>query len=112
MVYTHNWALFLCVGLAVATVRLRARRLASSASSPLGVAVLYAPWLPTLLSQARHTGAPWSTAPSFHDLVLAPGAVFDGDAPLMAFVLVGGTGLRGFVRADATTRSGRSPRAR
>jgi len=59
---------------------------------------LYAPWLPTLLSQARHTGAPWASAPSFHDLVLAPGAVFNGDAPLMAFALVGGAGLASVVR--------------
>ena len=54
--------------------------------------MLYAPWLPTLVGQARHTGAPWSTSPSFHDLVLAPGAVFSGDAALMAFVLAGGVG--------------------
>jgi mannosyltransferase len=46
----------------------------------------------------RHSGAPWSTAPSVHELVLAPGAVLSGDGPLMAFALVGGTGLAAFVR--------------
>jgi hypothetical protein len=59
----------------------------------VGVAVLYAPWLPTMLSQVRHTGAPWSTAPGFRDLVLAPGAVVNGDAVLVALVLIGGAGL-------------------
>ncbi len=92
MVYTHNWALFLCVGLAVATALFARERLARFGLAALGVAVLYAPWLPTLLGQARHTGAPWSTSPNFHDLVLAPGAVFSGDATLMAFVLAGGVG--------------------
>ncbi len=98
MLYVHNWALFLCVGLAVATVLFARERLAIFGVAALGVAVLYAPWVPTLLSQARHTGAPWSTAPSFHDLVLAPGTVFNGDAPLMAFVLAGGVGLALVVR--------------
>lgn len=98
MLYVHNWALFLCVGLAVATVLFARERLAIFGVAALGVAVLYAPWVPTLLSQARHTGAPWSTAPSFHDLVLAPGTVFNGDAPLMAFVLAGGAGLALVVR--------------
>jgi uncharacterized membrane protein len=101
MLYVHNWALFLCVGLAVATVLFARERLAIFGVAALGVAVLYAPWLPTLLSQARHTGAPWSTAPSFHDLVLAPGTVFNGDAPLMAFVLAGGVGLALVVRRRA-----------
>jgi mannosyltransferase len=98
MVYVHNWALFLCVGFAVATALAARERLARFGVAALGVALLYAPWLPTLLSQARHTGAPWSTAPSFHDLVLAPGAVFSGDAALMAFVLAGCTGFAAVVR--------------
>src|SRR5581483_10482520 len=79
-VYTHNWPLFLCVGLAVALVA-------------AAVAVLYLPWLPTLLAQARHTGAPWATAPSFRDLVLAPGAVLGGDAVLVAVVLAAAAAL-------------------
>ncbi len=49
--------------------------------------------MPTVLSQVRHTGAPWSTSPGFRDLVLAPGAVVNGDAVLVALVLVGGAGL-------------------
>jgi uncharacterized membrane protein len=98
MLYVHNWALFLCVGLAVSTVLFARERLAIFGVAALGVAVLYAPWLPTLLSQARHTGAPWSTAPSLHDLVLSPGAVFNGDAPLVAFALAGGVGLAVVVR--------------
>jgi mannosyltransferase len=98
MLYTHNWALFLCVGLVAATALFARERLKLFSLVAAGVALLYLPWLPTLLSQARHTGAPWSTSPSFHDLVLAPGSVVNGDAALMAFVLVGGAGLAAVVR--------------
>ena len=98
MVYVHNWALFLCVGLAVATALLQRERLRDFLYVGVAVIVLYIPWLPTLLSQAKHTGAPWATRPNFHDLVLAPGAVLSGDAPLMAFALAGGVGFAAVVR--------------
>ena len=98
LTYTHNWALFVCAGLAVTTVVVARSHWKTFALVALGVAVLYAPWLPTLLYQVQHTGAPWSTRPSVHDLVLAPGAVLQGDGPFMAFALVGGTGLAAYVR--------------
>ena len=98
MVYVHNWALFLCVGLAVATALFKRERLRDFLYVGIAVIVLYLPWVPTLLSQAKHTGAPWATRPNFHDLVLAPGAVLSGDAPFMAFVLAGGVGFAAVVR--------------
>jgi len=98
-VYTHNWALFLCVGLFVATALVARDRLKRFSWMALAVAVLYLPWAPTLLSQARHTGAPWSSRPSFRDLVVAPGSVFSGDASLVAFLLVCVVGLVPVVRA-------------
>ena len=39
-----------------------ARSGARGCSRPAIVAVLYAPWLPTLLFQTAHTGAPWANA--------------------------------------------------
>jgi mannosyltransferase len=98
LLYTHNWGLLVCVGLAVATVLVARERLWLFVAVATGVAVLYLPWLPTLVFQARHTGAPWAKAPAFHDLILAPGAVLSGDAPLMAFALAGGFGLAAVVR--------------
>ncbi|WP_249010224.1 glycosyltransferase family 39 protein [Conexibacter sp. DBS9H8] len=66
--YTHNWGLFLAV--ACATGVLAAALLAPAAERrpllrdgvlALGAClVLYLPWLPTLLFQAAHTGAPWA----------------------------------------------------
>jgi mannosyltransferase len=87
MVYSHNWALFFCLALAVATVLYGRDHLRTFGLVVLGVAILYAPWLPTLLTQARHTGAPWSTKPSFHELFTAPGTVLGGDASFVALVI-------------------------
>lgn len=98
LVYTHNWGLFVCVGLAVTTAVFARERWRRFVLVAVGVAVLYAPWLTTLLFQARHTGAPWATAPGFHDLILAPGEVLSGDAPFMAIALAGGLGLASVIR--------------
>ena len=98
LVYTHNWALFVCAGLAITTAAVARDKWKSFAFVAVGVAVLYAPWLPTLWFQVQHTGAPWSTRPGLHNLILAPGAVLSGDGPFMAFALVGGTGLAAYVR--------------
>jgi mannosyltransferase len=91
MVYGHNWALFACVGIAAATVVVARDRLAPFLAIAIGVAVLYLPWVPTLLSQAKHTGAPWSSAPSLRDLLAAPGAVLGGDAPFCVLLLTATT---------------------
>jgi mannosyltransferase len=102
MVYTHNWGLFLCIGLAAATALFARERLKLFAFVAVGVALLYLPWVPTLLSQARHTGAPWSNTPNFHDLVLAPSFVLGGDGPFIAMALVGGGALAAVVRDRGT----------
>jgi mannosyltransferase len=100
MVYTHNWALFLCVGLAVTTALVARERLRLFAVCAASIAVLYLPWVPTFLGQARHTGAPWSSTPSFHSLLLAPGAALAGDTAFIAFVLAACAGLVSYVRAE------------
>src|SRR4051794_39793271 len=67
LLYTHNWALFLAAGMAVAWLvlwrggRVRARDGLLVAGAVLA---LYAPWVPTLLSQASDTAAPWAERPS------------------------------------------------
>jgi mannosyltransferase len=98
MVYAHNWGLFLCLGLAAATVFFVRERLALFAVAAAGVALLYLPWMPTLLFQAKHTGAPWSTIPNVRDLVLAPTSVLGGEGSYYALALVGGAALAAVVR--------------
>jgi mannosyltransferase len=100
LAYSHNWGLFLCVALAVTTAAVARDRLRLFAVAAAGIVVLYAPWLPTLLSQARHTGAPWSTRPSVHDLFLSAGTVIGGDVAWVVTVLVAGAALVPIVRAQ------------
>ena len=75
LLYTHNWGLFLFACAAVVGAVLVAlgpdrRGLARDAAIAFGVPVLaYLPWVPTLLFQARHTGAPWSSEPGLYDLL-------------------------------------------
>ncbi|HEY2777169.1 MAG TPA: glycosyltransferase family 39 protein [Gaiellaceae bacterium] len=102
LAYSHNWGLFLCVGLAAATFGFARDRLGLFGVAAAGVAVLYVPWVPTLLSQARHTGAPWSTRPSVHDLFLSAGTVIGGDAAFVALILVGGAALGGLLLHERT----------
>ena len=83
LLYTHNWALFLGLGLAVATALVaalvadRARVLVDGALAFGAVVLLYAPWLPTLLLQVEQSGAPWLRRPTLElvrsDLVMLVG---------------------------------------
>src|SRR3954451_13193987 len=88
LLYTHNWGLFLAAGMAVAWLLLwRAGRIAARDGLLVGagVAVAYAPWLPTLVSQALHTAAPWSPRPTPLALLDVPGGLFGQEAgPLLA----------------------------
>ena len=76
--YTHNWALFLGMAMGLAWLGLlylapAAERGARLRDGLLGfglTALLYLPWLPTLLFQAAHTGAPWSRKPEYEDLTM------------------------------------------
>jgi mannosyltransferase len=71
VMYTHNWGLFFAaatglawLALVATTARPLRRPLAIAGLIGFGGAVLlFAPWVPTVLDQARHTGAPWSHAP-------------------------------------------------
>jgi hypothetical protein len=99
LVYSHNWGLFVCLAVAVTTVVVARERLKLFGVVALGVALLYAPWVATLLSQAKHTGAPWSTAPSFRDLVMAPTYVLGGEGPYYGLALVAGAALFAVARS-------------
>jgi len=89
LLYTHNWGLFLVGGSVAALALVWARRpaarraLARDAVAAYGaLTLLYAPWVPTLVAQARRTGAPWSSRPGPEELAvtiaIALGAVVVG----------------------------------
>ncbi|HYZ29652.1 MAG TPA: glycosyltransferase family 39 protein [Thermoleophilaceae bacterium] len=103
MLYNHNWGLFFGVACALALAWLwrtapagKRRGLLRDGAIGFGVAaVLYAPWVPTLLSQARHTGAPWSTRPMFDELIFGTGTTIGGRGPSVALALAAGVAISG-----------------
>ncbi|HEV3002230.1 MAG TPA: glycosyltransferase family 39 protein [Solirubrobacteraceae bacterium] len=115
VVYSHNWGLFLAMGTVVAlgwlyrVARPQDRRgLVRDALLGYGVAaLLYLPWLPTLLFQARHTGAPWAERPTVEALLSALGIVLGGATTGIAILLVAGNGIAALIR-DASPRGRRA----
>jgi hypothetical protein len=93
LLYAHNWGLFVaCAAAPVVAVAGGERR---RALVGFGVAaLLYAPWVPTLLFQARHTGAPWATAPAAAALVSAPEATVGGAAAAIVVLVAAAAGVR------------------
>jgi hypothetical protein len=107
VLYTHNWGLWLAGGAGAALLPcwLRAvdrRRFVLDAVLAFGVAGLaYVPWLPTLASQAAHTGAPWSLRPRPREAVSVVADLLGDphERVLVALVLVGGPVLWSLLRS-------------
>jgi len=99
MLYTHNWGLFLAAGLVCALVpcwyvsEVRASFWRDALLGFGGAGLLYVPWLPTLLHQVQHTGAPWLNSPNFGAPIQITRSLLGGGTPTVALVLAGGTGL-------------------
>jgi uncharacterized membrane protein len=85
LLYAHNWALFLVAGMAAGWLWLWHEGRVEPRDGALlaaGVALAYAPWVPSLLFQAGHTAAPWSSRPTPLSLLAIPGATaWRGCAP-------------------------------
>jgi mannosyltransferase len=103
VMYTHNWGLFFALATGVAWLVLVAaagegrRALLVAGVIGFGTAVvLFAPWVPTVLDQAAHTGAPWSHAPSWPSVGRAFQRLLGGSVPetvLLLFALAGAVQL-------------------
>ncbi len=99
MLYTHSWGIFYGVGAVAALAYLwwtseeRGSLLKDAALAFGGAAVLYLPWVPTLLYQAAHTGAPWANKPRFGVPIQIARDVLGGYGPAVALLLVGGFGI-------------------
>ena len=98
LLYTHTWGVFLVAGMGVGWLWLWRTGRVEGRDGLLvagAVALLFAPWLPTLVFQALHTGAPWSERPSpliLVAVVLAVVAVVrlrsDSDQPIRLLLLI------------------------
>ncbi|MEA2293031.1 MAG: mannosyltransferase [Solirubrobacteraceae bacterium] len=97
LLWTHNWGIFLGFSLAVcwAVLALRAtgderRRIVREGLVAAGVIViLYAAWIPTVLFQVAHTGAPWANAPKLAQLGLAPSRLLGGSGQWLLLIGAG-----------------------
>lgn len=88
LLYTHYWAMFLLVTVgAVLLVRAwrsphgpRGARLALIGMA--GGGLLFLPWMPTLLYQSEHTGAPWAARPDLGSIAALPADWSGGEGPV------------------------------
>ncbi len=99
MLYTHSWGILYGVAAFAALAYLwwisaERRRLATDGALAFGgAAILYLPWVPTLLYQTAHTGAPWANKPRFGVPIQIARDVLGGYGPAVALVLAAGYGL-------------------
>lgn len=94
VLYTHSWGVFL-VGGSVFAVALRVllqptrpermRVFRIGFLIHLFAAVCWLPWIPTLLQQARETGAPWSVRPTFEMMLTGLGSLAVSQIAAAAF---------------------------
>ena len=104
MLYTHNWGLFLGAGLALALVpcwyvsEVRRSFWRDAALGFGGAGLLYLPWVPTLLHQIQHTGAPWLNPPNFGAPIQITRSLLGGSTPTVALLLAGGSGVAAVVQ--------------
>lgn len=99
LIYTHGWGIFFaasCAGCVLWFV-LRSPDRRDLVKDGLiafgGAALLYLPWLPTLLEQSAHTAAPWSKAPRFGAPIQISRGLAGGDRSGITLLLVGGAGI-------------------
>jgi mannosyltransferase len=96
VLYTHSWGVFL-VGGSVFAVALRVllqpdrvermRVFRIGFLIHLAAAVAWLPWIPTLLQQARETGAPWSVRPTFEMMLTGLGSLAVSQVAAAAFTV-------------------------
>ncbi len=108
VLYTHNWGLLLAAGAGAALVPCllvlpdRRRLLIDAALAFGAVAVLYAPWVPTLLYQQSRDPAPWSVRPTLVGIRDEVTLVFGGREVLAIIGIGAGIGVASLVQRRQT----------
>lgn len=111
LLYTHNWTFFyglasvIAVWLCWRAASDRRALLRDAAIGYGGALVLFAPWIPSVIFQARHTGAPWAAHPGYHSLRNAIEGLLGGEAASVLLLLVAGSGLAVLLRRTDARRT-------
>jgi mannosyltransferase len=93
LLYSQYWSLYLAgvvvLWLIVSIVRARRRGHPEEAPWPALIAVgagfvLFVPWVPTFLYQAKHTGTPWAAPPNFSAVINAVTGFTDNQGSTLA----------------------------
>ena len=111
LLYTHNWTFFYglaLVGVVAAVYRVTEDRRALLRDLAVGfgvAAVLYLPWVPTLIFQTLHTGAPWATPPSISTLVKSPNLLLGGQSGTFVVILAATGGLAALAARSVRDRA-------
>lgn len=114
MLYTHSWGIFVTAGTfcAFVVVLLQSddrRPLLKDGLIAFGVAfLLYLPWIPTLLYQAAHTGAPWLNPPRFGVAIQISKSLLGGGTVTVALILAAGSGIAAVVSGRTDDRERRA----
>jgi len=118
MLYTHGWGIFFgiaCVIGLIPIVRYSDEPRAVIRDAALafgGAALLFLPWVPTLIYQLQHTGAPWGRAPRLGAPVQISRGLLGGDRVAAALFVGAGVGLWRIFRSGrrAVAEQGRRER--
>jgi hypothetical protein len=83
LLYTHDWGLYMVVVttgvLCAYALARRDRGLARAVAAGGGAALaLWLPWVPTFISQAQNTAAPWAVRPQIGDFFADPSSALGG----------------------------------
>jgi hypothetical protein len=93
MLYTHSWGIFFFAGSIIALIPVLAvtddRRgvLRDAVLTFVAAGILFIPWIPNLIYQATHTGAPWSHAPGLGTPILISRDLLGGDRVTIALII-------------------------
>ena len=111
MLYTQSWGVFFWLGSAFALIPVYLRSddrralLRDAALAFMGAGILYLPWVPNFLYQAKHTAAPWDSSPQFGAPVQLSRNLLGGDRVSIALLLAATIGVAElFTRAHRRTR--------
>jgi mannosyltransferase len=113
MLYTHAWGMFFAAGALVALIPVWLRSddrrgiVRDALLAYVGAGILFLPWLPNLIYQSTHTGAPWAPPPRFGAPVLLSRDLIGGDRITIGLVITTAIGLAPyFTKRYRTTRQG------